>query len=286
MKLSEMRQILGDRRILLTKSLGQNFLHDANQVRRIVDLAEVGPVDHVLEIGPGLGPLTELLQARAGEVLAIEKDARLFAVLSERFAQPRPTGGSLRLIHGDALDHLGQPGQDWHDWKLVANLPYSVASSILVELALTDRCPERMVTTLQLEVVQRMMAGPGSRAYGILNLLIQLRYEARAWFKLPASCFFPAPDVDSGCISLHRRAVDPLDKAGRRRFERVVKRAFSERRKKMFKLLRSDWPAAALAEIAQDLGLAEEIRAEAVTREQFVELARRLPAPTNSDTPP
>jgi len=92
--------------------------------------------------------------------------------------------------------------------------------------------------------------------------------------------------VDSGCISLHRRAVDPLDKAGRRRFERVVKRAFSERRKKMFKLLRSDWPAAALAEIAQDLGLAEEIRAEAVTREQFVELARRLPAPTNSDTPP
>src|SRR5437773_7611087 len=128
MNLSEMRAVLAARDIRLTKSLGQNFLHDANQLRRIVEAAELTPVDKVLEIGPGLGPLTELLIESAGEVLAIEKDSRLVAVLKRQFDNP-----ILHLVNQDALDFIKHEQRDWSDWKLVANLPYSVASPLLVE---------------------------------------------------------------------------------------------------------------------------------------------------------
>src|ERR1017187_4768428 len=123
-----MRELLATRGIQLTKSLGQNFLHDGNQLRRIVDAAELKKTDKVLEIGPGLGPLTELLLENAGEVLAIEKDARLVEFLRERFnvgqasRLPR-TGGTpvLRLIHADALEFFRRESHDWGEWKLVAN---------------------------------------------------------------------------------------------------------------------------------------------------------------------
>ena len=117
MKLTEMREWLDKRDIQLTKSLGQNFLHDAHQLQRIADAGEITKTDRVLEIGPGLGPLTELLLARAGEVLAIEMDARLVTVLRERFP-------SLNLLHADALEYIRRERRDWSDWKLVANLPY------------------------------------------------------------------------------------------------------------------------------------------------------------------
>ncbi|HXR04788.1 MAG TPA: rRNA adenine N-6-methyltransferase family protein, partial [Verrucomicrobiae bacterium] len=166
MKLSEMRELLAARGIQLTKSLGQNFLHDANQLRRIVKAAELTKVDKVLEIGPGLGPLTELLLQNAGEVLAIEKDARLVELLRERFkpltpALSPPSGervsartgeGKLKLLHADALEFLKHEPRDWSGWKLVANLPYSVASPILVELACGARAPKKIAATLQLEV--------------------------------------------------------------------------------------------------------------------------------------
>ena len=154
MNLNEMKQVLGERSIQLTKSLGQNFLHDANQLRRILAVAELKPTDRVLEIGPGLGPLTEMLVEQVGEVLAIEKDARLVAVLKERFQAE--TGGTpvLRLLHDDALDYLKREARDLSEWKMVANLPFSVASPLLVELALAARGPQRMVGTLQVEVAK------------------------------------------------------------------------------------------------------------------------------------
>src|SRR5882672_2737398 len=123
MKLSQMRQILAQGNIQLTKSLGQSFLHDANQLRRIVAAAELSKNDRVLEIGPGLGPLTELLVASAGEVLAIEKDRRLVDWLRQRQA----SSANLTLVEADALKFLRREPRDWSGWKLVANLPYSVA---------------------------------------------------------------------------------------------------------------------------------------------------------------
>jgi 16S rRNA (adenine1518-N6/adenine1519-N6)-dimethyltransferase len=270
MKLSEMREVLSGRGIQLTKSLGQNFLHDANQLRRIVDAAELTAADKVLEIGPGLGPLTELLLAQAGEVLAIETDARLVAVLRERFTP------ALQLLHADALKFLKREPRDWTDWKLVANLPYSVASPILVELALAAGRPERMVVTLQLEVAQRLMAGADDDDYGVLSLLVQLDYEPRGWFKIPPACFFPAPDVDSACVTLVRRAKPFLSDDQRLIFVKIVKRAFSQRRKMMFKLLKVDWAPEKLAAAMDCLNLSAQIRAEKLSLEQFVALTGKL----------
>ena len=133
MTLTDIREILSERDWQLSKSLGQNFLHDQNQVRRIVAAAEAGPGEKILEIGPGLGPLTEALLQQGCEVLAIEKDQRLFDFLQQKFAG----AAGLQLLHDDALDYL-KTHRSWDGWKLVSNLPYSAASPILVELAQAD----------------------------------------------------------------------------------------------------------------------------------------------------
>jgi 16S rRNA (adenine1518-N6/adenine1519-N6)-dimethyltransferase len=281
MKLTAMRELLEREGIQLTKSLGQNFLHDANQLRRIVAAAELEPTDKVLEIGPGLGPLTELLLENAGEVLAIEKDKRLVEVLRGRFgdnSKLKTKNSKLNLLHDDALEFLKRERRDWSEWKLVANLPYSVASPILVELAQSDRPPRRMVVTLQLEVARRLMAQPGDKDYGVLTLLVQLDFECRrrSGFKIPASCFFPEPDVDSACVCLVRRSQTLLRREQREALVRIVKRAFSQRRKMMMKLLREDWPASKLESVFGALNIPPQVRAEVLNRKQFVELAMRL----------
>jgi len=277
MKLSEMREVLAARGIQLTKSLGQNFLHDGNQLRRITEAAELKKTDRVLEVGPGLGPLTELLLDGAGDVLAIEKDARLVEFLRERF--PPDKNPTFQLLHDDALKFFKGGPRDWSDWKLVANLPYSVASPILVELAQMGSRPERMVVTLQLEVARRLMAGAGDKDYGVLTLLVQLDYEPRDWFKIPAACFFPVPDVDSACVSLVRRTQPLLPDEHREAFVKIVKRAFSQRRKMMMKLLKKDWPVEQLERVYAELKLSPQERAEKLSLEQFVELTRRLTVP-------
>ena len=286
MKLSEMREILTARGIQLTKSLGQNFLHDANQLRRIVKAAELTKVDKVLEIGPGLGPLTELLLQNAGEVLAIEKDARLVDSLREWSASHFALRTShFNLFHADALEFLKHEPRNWSDWKLVANLPYSVASPILVELAQSPQRPKRMVATLQLEVAHRLIAKPGDEDYGILTLLIQLGYELREWFKIPASCFFPEPDVDSACVVLNRRATPLLSENQRETFVKIVKRAFSQRRKMMLKLLREDWPKEKLEAAFAELKIPPQERAEKLNLEQFVQLTEILHCHRATETP-
>ena len=303
-----MKQLLAEHGIQLTKSLGQNFLHDAHQLRRIVAAAQLSRSDQVLEIGPGLGPLTELLVAEAGEVLAIEKDARLARVLKvgqasrlspSEAGQPPGlspsgtaakagtgetpvgcggTGGTpvLRLMTGDALEFLRRERRDWSEWKLVANLPYSVASRIVVELAQAERGPQRMVVTLQLEVARRLMAGAGDPDYGALTLLVQLNYEPTGFFKVPGSCFFPEPDVDSACVRLIRRPQPLLAPPEKGIFQRVVKRSFSQRRKMMMKLLKEDWPAEELAGVFEQLHLSRQTRAEDVSLEKFVKLTEAL----------
>ena len=278
MTLSEMRQVLSSAQIHLTKALGQNFLHDGNQLQRIAVAAELTRNDAVLEIGPGLGPLTERLLARAGRVLAIEKDGRLLPCLQHRFERT----GNLEIVHDDALKFLRRAPRDWSDWKLVANLPYSVASPILVELAGAPLPPQRMVVTLQLEVARRLMASPSTDDYGLLTLLTQFRYEPGNWFKIPASCFFPEPAVDSACVTLMRRSRPMLSDEERTTFTRIVKRSFSQRRKMMFKLLREDWAEKPLSDAFAKIGLGLRVRAEAVSLDIFANLARELsPQPSN-----
>lgn len=285
MKLSEMKQLLAERGVQLTKSLGQNFLHDTNQLRKIAASARLSKADKVLEIGPGLGPLTNLLVQQAGEVLAIEKDARLLQILERRYApelgQQSPDAAitspsPIRFIHADALDFLRREPLDWQDWKLVSNLPYSVASPILVELAQAKRGPRLLVATLQIEVARRLMAKPGETAYGLLTLLVQMNYQPESWFKIPASCFFPSPEVDSACVTLHRREAAKIEPLFQLLLVRIIKRSFSQPRKMMLKLLKQDWPLEQLENAFRAVGLSPCIRAETVGLDQFAELARQL----------
>ena len=272
MTLSEMRRLLESRQLLLTKSLGQNFLHDGNVLRRITAAAALQAGDQVLEIGPGLGPLTEHLLDAGVPVLAIEKDQRLHEILQERFAgHPQ-----LTLLHADALDWLQNEPRDWTGWKLVANLPYSVGSPLLVELALAERPPERMVVTLQWEVIQRLTALPDTPDYGVLTALVGLQFESRGAFKISRDCFHPAPDVESACATLVRRTTPLLPPDRIAAYARVVKLAFSQRRKMLRKLLRSEWPDPVLDAALAAAGIAPTARAETISIPRLAALTGHL----------
>ena len=272
MTLSEIRNILNDEDIMLTKSLGQTFMHDQNQLRKIVALAKLAQDDSLIEIGPGLGPLTGLLLEAVSHVTAIETDRRLIKLLEERLGQRE----NLTLQHADAMKIVRKAEFDWSGHKLVANLPYSIASPLLIDLAESPCRPRAMIVTLQLEVVQRMLAKPGTKEYGVLALLIGLHYAAGEWFTIPRGSFYPEPNVDSGCIELLRRETPLLPRELCPVYKKIVKRVFAERRKKMMKLLKRDWPEAAVVEAFDALGLDEKIRAERVTLGQFTELTQRL----------
>jgi len=272
--LGEMRRLLEARDLRLTRSLGQNFLHDGNQLRRIVAAARLSGVEPVLEIGPGLGPLTAMLLKEAGRVLAVEKDARLGEVLMERFGEePR-----FELLVADALVWLKEGERDWRDWWVVSNLPYSVGSPILVELALARLPARRMVVLLQEEVVDRIAARTGTGEYGILTLLVGLQFRVVESFRVPRDCFFPAPDVESACVVLERReGWEELAGLGPA-FARVVKTGFGQRRKMLLKLLAAEWPRAVVEEAFAEAGVAATERAERLSREQFLCIARKVKA--------
>ena len=146
------------------------------------------------------------------------------------------------LLHDDALEFLKREPRDWSDWKLVANLPYSVASPILVELACGNRAPKRIVATLQLEVAQRLMAQADDDDYGDADVAGAAGFRAARMVQNSGGLFFPAPDVDSACVVLDRREQPLLPENLRASFVKIVKRAFSQRRKMMLKLLKADWP--------------------------------------------
>ena len=272
MNLSEIRNLLREEDIMLTRSLGQTFMHDQNQLRKIVGLAKLTAADHVIEIGPGLGSLTGLLLQTAGHVTAIETDRRLVKLLDERFGER----SNFTLQHADAMKIVRKSKFDWSKHKLVANLPYSIASPLLIDLAASAGRPRGMIVTLQLEVVQRLLAQSATKEYGVLTLLIGLHYATGESFVIPRGSFYPEPNVDSGCVELLRRETPLLPPELCPVFKKIVKRVFAERRKKMMKLLKRDWPEAAVVEAFDALGLDEKIRAERVTLGQFTELTQRL----------
>ena len=269
---SEMRSTLDEESVRLSKALGQNLLHDQNVLRRIAKAANLQPADQALEIGPGLGSLTEHLLAAVNELTAIEKDKRLHAHLHEKFTDDT----KLRLIHADALKYFRNKDVDWSGWKLVSNLPYNVSSPLMVDLAAMPRGPERLVVTVQWEVGQRLAAQHATREYSKLTLLVGCRYEVKEMFKISPHCFFPEPRVDSACITLDRRPEPLYPDALHKPFTTVVKRAFSQRRKMMRKNLKGGWPDEKLDAAMSAVGLDSKIRAEKVTLEQFVALTLKL----------
>jgi len=246
---------------------GREVLAVADHLSRIAVDAfrsklQVGLIEEVANRRPGVEVALEVRLAEPGE----PADRRVECVDQRReLMGQRRTDLVARLDAGSG-----------RQFKLVANLPYSVASPILVELAQAGRGPRRMVVTLQIEVAKRLQAKPGAPDYGLLTLLVQLDYEPQSWFKIPASCFFPEPDVDSACACLVRREQPRLLPEQRDTFKRIVKRSFSQRRKMMLKLLKEDWPEPRLVAEFERLRLSPQIRAEEVPLEQFALMAQAL----------
>ena len=204
--------------------------------------------------------------------MAIEKDRRLVEHLRHRFEDiPH-----FKLLHQDALEHFKNQDTDWTHWKFVSNLPYSVASPLLVDLALMTRGPRQLVVTLQHEVARRICAKPGTKEYGRLTLLVQFNYVPDSMFKISPHCFFPEPRVDSACLSLRRRDKPILPNSLQGTYTTLIKRAFSQRRKMMRKNLRGNWPDEQIDDAMTTVGLDKKIRAERVTLEQFARLTELL----------
>jgi 16S rRNA (adenine1518-N6/adenine1519-N6)-dimethyltransferase len=275
---AKVRALLRELDFRPSKVLGQNFLIDRHILELIVDRAELRPSDAVLEVGPGLGVLTETLAERAGRVVAVEKDRRLYAYLAERFHEST----LVCLVGADIMDLGLQDLVSTGLNKVVSNLPYSVGTRVLVELAELDDPPERMVVTLQLDVADRLAAVPGTKAYGAVTVMAQSRYTVTREKIVTPTCFFPAPDVRSAVVRLDLKTPAPDHPSDRLFFRKLLKHAFQFRRKQMGSILR-DAPAwlrdAADATVLDQLGLDPRTRPDAVSVETWCALSDALARP-------
>ena len=279
-RISDVQAILAEWDIRPQKSLGQNFLIDANILGIMLDTAGITAGDEVLEIGTGLGVLTEPLARVARRVVTVEKDPRLWPLLKERL-QPFP---NVELICGDMLkvDHaaLFRSGIS----KVVANLPYSVGSAILVNLVQAETPPAQLTVTLQQEVAARLTAQPGHKDFGLLTLWTRLRYDVAIRKTVSPTCFYPAPGVSSTILNLVRRE-QPADAAtqvfsvrgsvfdrpaenfrDRHFFYALTKFAFAHRRKQLKTILCNAIIAHSVIERFIDLPIETHLTAEDVLK--------------------
>jgi len=266
--LPPLREVIARHRIAARRSLGQNFIFDLNLTRRIARAA--GPLGDgtTIEIGPGPGGLTRALLAEgARRVVAIERDPRCLAALGELTAL---YPDRLQLIEGDAL-MLDPAALADAPRRIVANLPYNVATALLVKWLDRAGDYESLTLMFQREVAERLVAQPRSRAYGRLSVLVQWLCEVRILFDVPASAFTPPPKITSSVVRFVPLA-EPLARADKAVLERVTAAAFGQRRKMLRSSLKSlGWPVEPLLAAAQLEGTA---RAEELSVTQFCALAR------------
>jgi 16S rRNA (adenine1518-N6/adenine1519-N6)-dimethyltransferase len=248
------------------RGLGQNFLIDANILQLIVDTAALKPMEAVLEIGPGLGALTERLLEKKVELTCIEKDQVMVNYLKTQF-------DAIHLIHADALKVDLQALFSGGITKVVANLPYSVASRLIVDISACATRPEQMVVTVQKEVADRITASAGSSAYGVLSLLTAYYYRRTGVKKISPTCFLPPPKVWSAVVSLEKREIPAGDDELYPTFKKVVKFCFSQRRKMLATSLRNAGIAHAAA-LLESIEIGPTIRPEDVALEEWVRLAK------------
>ena len=243
----QLSALLADHGLAPSQALGQNFVADPNTVRRIARLAEVGPGDHVLEVGAGLGSLTLALADTGAHVTALEVDRDLLPLLAEQVA-----GRDVAVVAADAT------AVDWPEvlagadrWVVVANLPYNVGTSIVLDLL--DQAPtvERLVVMVQREVADRLAAGPGSRTYGIPSVKVAYHATAEVVGKVPPTVFLPPPKVGSALVRIVRRPTPAVDADPDLLFE-LVRTAFGQRRKMLRRSLADRVSPAAFAAAGVD----------------------------------
>ncbi len=276
MKLSEIAATLREIGVSPVKSLGQNFLHDRNLAKWIVDQAKISREDFIVEIGPGLGALTEIALAKGARLLAIEKDKRLVEFLRDKFQ-----GGALEIVHGDALEFDTRTLFRQPKVKLLANLPYYISSQLLIRFLEYPSPISLWLFMLQKELARRLVAPPATRDYGALTLLVHLHYRVEYLRTIPASVFLPKPNVDSALVRIVPRDPRELPACDYKVFEELVRRGFSHRRKQLGKLIRENVPAWENA--AVELGLNPKARAEELSLRQWIALANYVTPITSTE---
>ncbi|MEW2143932.1 16S rRNA (adenine(1518)-N(6)/adenine(1519)-N(6))-dimethyltransferase RsmA [Micromonospora vinacea] len=278
---AEIRELAARLGVAPTKKLGQNFVHDPNTVRRIVTVAGLTPDDVALEVGPGLGSLTVGLLPVAGHVHAVEIDPVLAGALPETVARHAGADAARLTVHrADALRIAAAELADPAPTALVANLPYNVAVPVVLHLLAVLPTLRHGLVMVQKEVADRLVAGPGSKVYGIPSVKLAWYAQARGAGKVPPNVFWPVPNVDSGLVAFTCHEPPRVD-VPRERVFAVVDAAFAQRRKTLRAALAgwaggADRAAAALTAAGVDPGA----RGESLTVEQFAAIAASAPVGT------
>jgi len=273
-------EILNKYKFVFQKKFGQNFLIDTHVLDKIIRAAEITKDDFVVEIGPGIGTLTQYLCENAREVVAIEIDKMLIPILKETLSEY----SNVTVINEDVLkvdlNALVQEKNDGKPIKVVANLPYYITTPIIMTLFERHIPLDNITVMVQKEVADRMQAGPGSKDYGALSFAVQYYAEPYIAAYVPPNCFMPRPNVGSAVIrlTLHKEpAIQVKDEA---LMFRLIRASFNQRRKTLINGLKNSSELSFTKEELQDAlkaeGLSENIRGEALTLEQFAGLANRL----------
>ncbi|MGD9402071.1 MAG: 16S rRNA (adenine(1518)-N(6)/adenine(1519)-N(6))-dimethyltransferase RsmA [bacterium] len=268
--------ILKKHGLRLKKSLGQHILADANIARKIVDALDLGPDEGVVEIGAGLGALTTELSSRAGRVIAIEIDGRLASALREE------TNGNVDILEANflALDFgkLLAKYPDIKTWKVVGNLPYYITTNILLHLIDAREHFKTAVITVQDEFAKRIVAGPGTKDYSSLSILIRYRFEPEIMFQVKQTSFFPRPDVRSSVVRLSVLERPGVDVREEGLFFQTIRAAFGQRRKTLRRSLRQipGLTPETIEVVSRMSGVGSDRRPEDLSIEEFASLANAV----------
>lgn len=274
------REVMARHNVSFHKSLGQNFLIDGNTVRAIADAANLGPDDVVVEIGPGIGALTQELAERAGRVIAIELDRGLLPVLEDNLG----AYSNVRIVSGDALeldfnDLVGESGGGAAEYKIVGNLPYYITTPLIMHVLERGFNFTFFVLMIQKEVARRIVAAPGTKDYGILSLAVQYYTVPELALKVPQTVFMPRPEVDSAVLKLERRKSPAVNVANEQLFFKVIRAAFGQRRKTLLNALANARLGVSKEELQAMLeatGLDPGRRGETLSMEEYGVLANAL----------
>lgn len=271
-------EILKKHGFRVSKSLGQNFLIDGNIVRNICEAGGVSKEDSILEIGPGLGTLTEELALNAKKVVSVELDESLLPVLNETLENYN----NIEIIHGDILKvDLGKIIDEklgGGPIKVIANLPYYVTTPIIAKLIEEDLNIETIIVMVQKEVAERIVANPGNKQYGSLTVFINFYTDSEIVMRVPKTVFMPKPNVDSAVVKLTIK--DKLPEVDRELFFKVVKSAFGKRRKTILNSLSSgelDLEKKDIKKTLEKVNIPSNKRAEELGIEDFVKISKSLP---------
>lgn len=262
------------------KKYGQNFLIDGNILGKIMDAAQITEKDCVLEIGPGIGTMTQYLAERAKSVVAVEIDKNLIPVLQETLSSYH----NVKVIHDDILkvdiERIVREENNGRPVKVVANLPYYITTPIIMTLFENHIALQSITIMVQKEVADRMQAVPGTKDYGALSLAVQYYAKPEIIMRVPASCFMPKPNVDSAVIRLSRYDKPPVETEDEAWLFAVIRASFNQRRKTLVNGLSNAGGLGVgketAAKVIARMGLSPTVRGETLTLEQFAELSNYL----------